>query len=178
MYNLLTPIYIYLSKEWLKYDLHAPQTRPSIWIDLTAFSISFISVSSPQLFTSSTILDLAMTAGFFDFFSAYAFNLSSLIFAASASSSSSEPNRSRSSSSSFAFPVDEAGAPAVLKMAGVFFSPGSDLKSYDFMWLYQRSTWGFEDVGAFPSASSTATSAWVGCHLLSVNSSIWYVIFY
>jgi len=77
-----------------------------------------------------------MIVGFFDFFSAYAFNLSSLIFAASVSSSSSEPNRSRSSSSSFpvdAFPVDEAGAPAVIKMAGAFFSPGSDLKSYDFM---------------------------------------------
>lgn len=156
-------------------NLHAPQTRPSIWIDLTAFSISFMSVSSPQLFTSSTTLDFAMTAGFFDFFSAYAFSLSSRIFAASASSSS-EPNKSRSSSSSFAFAVDEAGA--VLKMAGVFFSPGSDLRSYDFMWLYQRSTWGFDDVGAFPSASSTATSAWVGCHLTGVNSSIWYVILY
>lgn len=159
-------------------NLHAPQTRPSIWIDLTAFSISFMSVSSPQLFTSSTILDLAMTTGFFDFFSAYAFNLSSLTFAASASSSSSEPNKSKSSSSSFAFAVDEVGALAVLKMAGVFFSPGSDLKSYDFIWLYQRSTWGFDDVGAFPNASSTATSAWVGCHLTGVNSSVWYVILY
>jgi len=80
-----------------------------------------------------------MTTGFFDFFSAYAFNLSSLIFAASASSSSSEPNKSRSSSS-FTFVADEAEALIVLKMAGGFFSPGSDVRSYVFMWLYQRST--------------------------------------
>ena len=47
------------------------------------------------------MLDLAMTVGFFAFFSWYAFNRSSRILAASASSSSSsEPNRSMSSSSS------------------------------------------------------------------------------
>lgn len=63
----------------------APHTKPSIVMVLTLTSISFISVSSSQGFTSRTILDLAIRAGFLDFFSAYAFRRSSLIFAASAS---------------------------------------------------------------------------------------------
>lgn len=75
--------------------------RPSISMVLTCFSIAAMSVSSSQGLQSRRIDDLAMSAGFLDFFSAYAFKRSSLILSASASSSSSEPKRSTSSSSSF-----------------------------------------------------------------------------
>lgn len=87
-------------------NLQAPQRRPSVSIFRTAFSISFISVSSSQGFTSRMILDLAIKVGsaehksindnvlrttelryiLLDFLAAYAASRSSLILAASASS--------------------------------------------------------------------------------------------
>lgn len=152
-------------------DLHAAQVRPSIWIDLTISSIAFMSVSSSHGLTSNTTLDLAMSIGFLDFFSAYSFNLSSLSLTASGSSSSSDSKRSTSlSSSSSFFPA----AILLPNMTGVFFSPGSVFKSYDLMWLYHRKTWGFEDVGVFPKASRITTSAWVGCHLKNIIIYVWH----
>merc|ERR1719470_229643 len=68
---------------------------------LQFFSISSMSVSSSQGFTSKRTEVFAMRAGFLDFFSAYALSLSSVIlFFSSLSSSSSLPKRSTSSSSS------------------------------------------------------------------------------
>ena len=50
-------------------SLPAPQTRPSNSMERTSLSISAMSVSSSHGFTSNTIDDLAITVGFFDFFS-------------------------------------------------------------------------------------------------------------
>lgn len=44
-------------------DLHAPQSRPSVSIFRTSFSISFMSVSSSQGFTSRMMFDLAINVG-------------------------------------------------------------------------------------------------------------------
>merc|ERR1719334_1600077 len=97
----------WISLHWLKHpyptgtSLVAPHVKPSISMDFTALVKASISVSSSHGLTSSSADVLAINAGFLDFFSAYAANLSSLILAASASSSSSsEPKRSTSSSSS------------------------------------------------------------------------------
>ena len=49
--------------------LHCPQIRPSQEMDLTAFSMSSIFVSSSQGLTSRTMEDLGISAGFLDFFS-------------------------------------------------------------------------------------------------------------
>lgn len=90
-----------------------------------------MSVSSSHGLTSNTTLDLAMSIGFLDFFSAYSLNLSSLSLIASGSSSSSDSKRSTSlSSSSSFFPVAVLLLP---NMIGAFFSPGSVFKSYDLM---------------------------------------------
>lgn len=92
------------------------------------------------------MLDFAISSGFFDFLSAYAFNLSSRIRIASASSSSSEAKRSTSSSSSPAAFLVEAGAWIVagadLKghepTAKVFFSASEN----ELIWLYHLKAWG------------------------------------
>ena len=62
----------------INYNLHAPQTRPSFSMLFADLSISFISVSSSQGLMSSKTEVLAIKAGFFDFFSWYAFNLSAV----------------------------------------------------------------------------------------------------
>ena len=54
---------------WCKNNLHCPQIRPSQEMDLTAFSMSSIFVSSSQGLTSRTMEDLGISAGFLDFFS-------------------------------------------------------------------------------------------------------------
>lgn len=77
--------YLYNKRKIKLKHLQAPHTRPSISMVLTLFSISAILVSSSQGLTSSNTEDLAIRAGFLDFFSEYAFNLSSRILAASAS---------------------------------------------------------------------------------------------
>lgn len=46
-----------------KFNLQAPHTKPSISTCLTAFSKTFISVSSSQGLTSRMMLDLAIKAG-------------------------------------------------------------------------------------------------------------------
>uniref|UniRef100_A0A182KHQ0 Uncharacterized protein n=2 Tax=Anopheles christyi TaxID=43041 RepID=A0A182KHQ0_9DIPT len=110
----------------------APSNSPSALIFRTSCSISFISVSSSHGLISRMTFDLAIRAGFFDFFAAYsAKRFSRNSAAALSSSSSSEPNRSTSSSSSSAsaFLAGAAGldAAGLAGAAGLPLPDSSDL---------------------------------------------------